>query len=121
VRTSSGQLPGCQGRSISSWAIVAPFTRATLVARSSTAPAVQNLGGWLTTIVARVCLDMLRSRTSRREEPLDGYLPEDIASSEEGTDPSTKRCWFSGGKIVGIELRADSTFLSELDLVLLDD
>jgi RNA polymerase sigma factor (sigma-70 family) len=32
---------------------------------------VQNLGGWLTTVVARVCLDMLRSRTSRREDPLD--------------------------------------------------
>jgi RNA polymerase sigma factor (sigma-70 family) len=31
---------------------------------------VQNLGGWLTTVVARVCLDMLRSRTARREEPL---------------------------------------------------
>ena len=33
---------------------------------------VENLGGWLTTVVARVCLDMLRSRRSRREEPLDG-------------------------------------------------
>ena len=31
---------------------------------------IDNLGGWLTTVVARVCLDMLRSRTSRREEPL---------------------------------------------------
>src|SRR4028118_759710 len=31
---------------------------------------VQNLGGWLTTVVSRVCLDMLRSRRSRREEPL---------------------------------------------------
>ena len=31
---------------------------------------VENLGGWLTTVVARVCLDMLRSRTSRRKEPL---------------------------------------------------
>src|SRR5947209_12082351 len=32
---------------------------------------VENLGGWLTTVVSRVCLDMLRSRTARREEPLD--------------------------------------------------
>jgi len=32
---------------------------------------VENRGGWLTTVVARVCLDMLRSRKSRREEPLD--------------------------------------------------
>src|SRR5262245_42220335 len=35
------------------------------------ADGVENLGGWLTTVVARVCLDMLRSRKSRREEPLD--------------------------------------------------
>jgi RNA polymerase sigma-70 factor, ECF subfamily len=36
---------------------------------------IENLGGWLTTVVARVCLDMLRSRKARREEPLDA--PED--------------------------------------------
>lgn len=38
---------------------------------------IANLGGWLTTVVGRVCLDMLRSRTSRREEPLpaDGLEP----------------------------------------------
>ncbi len=48
---------------------------------------VENLGGWLTTVVARVCLDMLRSRTSRREEPLGARLPEPIVSRAEGTDP----------------------------------
>jgi RNA polymerase sigma factor (sigma-70 family) len=37
---------------------------------------VENLGGWLTTIVARVCLDLLRSRRSRREEPAGEHLPE---------------------------------------------
>jgi RNA polymerase sigma-70 factor (ECF subfamily) len=37
----------------------------------STPGAIENLGGWLTTVVARVCLDMLRSRSTRREEPLD--------------------------------------------------
>src|SRR5215212_6915211 len=37
---------------------------------------VTNLGGWLTTVVARVCLDLLRSRKSRRGEPLGEYLPE---------------------------------------------
>ena len=36
----------------------------------SEARAVENLGGWLTTVVARICLDMLRSRKSRREEPM---------------------------------------------------
>ena len=39
---------------------------------------VENLGGWLTAVVARVCLDMLRSRKSRREEALDAYLPEPV-------------------------------------------
>ncbi|MCX4747488.1 sigma-70 family RNA polymerase sigma factor [Kitasatospora sp. NBC_01287] len=49
---------------------------------------VENLGGWLTTVVGRVCLDMLRSRTARREGPLEAPgadLPADGA--EEGTDP----------------------------------
>jgi RNA polymerase sigma factor (sigma-70 family) len=48
---------------------------------------VDNLGGWLTTVVARVCLDMLRSRTSRREQPLGAHLPEPIISPQEGVDP----------------------------------
>lgn len=48
---------------------------------------VENLGGWLTTIVARVCLDMLRSRGSRREEPLEDHVPEMVAAGEGGTDP----------------------------------
>jgi RNA polymerase sigma factor (sigma-70 family) len=53
---------------------------------------VENLGGWLTTVVARVCLDMLRSRTSRREEPLGqspgAHVPEPIVSrQEDGIDP----------------------------------
>lgn len=48
---------------------------------------VENLGGWLTTVVARVCLDMLRSRKSRREESLDAQVSEPIAGSEDGTDP----------------------------------
>src|SRR5262252_7053678 len=53
----------------------------------SDASAVENLGGWLTTAVARVCLDMLRSRQSRREEPLGVHVPDPIVSREEGTDP----------------------------------
>src|SRR5713226_7441691 len=48
---------------------------------------VENLGGWLTTVVARVCLDMLRSRNSRREEPLDVHVPEPITSREDSLDP----------------------------------
>jgi RNA polymerase sigma factor (sigma-70 family) len=48
---------------------------------------VANLGGWLTTVVARVCLDMLRSRKSRREEPLDVHVPDPIVSPADGVDP----------------------------------
>jgi len=48
---------------------------------------VGNLGGWLTTVVARVCLDMLRARQSRREEPLDAHLPDPFISPWEGIDP----------------------------------
>src|SRR6058998_4340487 len=48
---------------------------------------VENLGGWLTTVVARVCLDMLRSRESRREEPLGVHVSEPIVSREDGIDP----------------------------------
>lgn len=43
---------------------------------------VDNLGGWLTTIVARVCLNMLRSRNLRREEPLEVHLPDPLVSPE---------------------------------------
>src|SRR5215208_4182193 len=56
------------------------------LSRSDTSE-VENLGGWLTRVVARVCLDMLRSRKSRREEPLDVQLPEPIVSREDGIDP----------------------------------
>jgi len=64
------------------------------LSRSETS-GVENLGGWLTTIVARVCLDMLRSRKSRREESLEESLgqppgtpvPEPIVSREDGIDP----------------------------------
>lgn len=48
---------------------------------------VQNLKGWLTTVVARVCLDILRSRKSRREESLDAKLPEPMTKTEDGHNP----------------------------------
>ncbi|MFE2869393.1 sigma-70 family RNA polymerase sigma factor [Embleya sp. NPDC059259] len=48
---------------------------------------VHNLGGWLTTVVGRVCLDMLRSRKSRREDMWDTHVPDPIVSRAEGADP----------------------------------
>ncbi len=51
------------------------------------ASAVENLGGWLTTVVARISLNMLRSRDVRREAPLGVHLPEPIVDRADGTDP----------------------------------
>jgi len=48
---------------------------------------IENLGGWLTTVVARISLDMLRSRKSRGEEPLGAHLPQPVAGRADGGDP----------------------------------
>jgi RNA polymerase sigma-70 factor (ECF subfamily) len=53
----------------------------------SRASDVENLGGWLTTIVARVCLNMLRSRNLRREEPIGAHVPDPVVSFEDGVGP----------------------------------
>src|SRR5437667_5137189 len=56
------------------------------LSRSDTS-GVENLGGWLTTVVARVCLDTLRSRKARREEPMGAQVPEPIVGREDRTHP----------------------------------
>jgi len=48
---------------------------------------VENLGGWLTTVVARVSLNMLQSRKTRREDPAGSHLPEEITGSAESAGP----------------------------------
>src|SRR5262245_41239844 len=48
---------------------------------------IENLGGWLTTVVGRVCLDMLRARRARREESTDAWLPDPIVSTDPEGDP----------------------------------
>lgn len=53
----------------------------------SDADKIENLGGWLTTVVARICLDMLKSRKPEREESLDDLMAERLPSREVGTDP----------------------------------
>jgi RNA polymerase sigma factor (sigma-70 family) len=62
---------------------------------------VRNLGGWLTTLVARECLDLLRARTSRREEPLGVHLPDPILSAQDGIDPEQQALLAEG---VGLAL-----------------
>ncbi len=98
---------------------------------------IDNLGGWPTSVVARLCLDLLRSRQSRREEPSDTRAPEP-ASSNDGADPEPSR-WADavpevGGhprvvwevvvrddRIARIDMVAAADRLGELDLVLLGD
>ena len=53
----------------------------------SEASEIENLGGWLTTVVARVCLNMLRARNVRREESLEVHLPDPIISPEGELQP----------------------------------
>jgi RNA polymerase sigma-70 factor, ECF subfamily len=56
----------------------------------SDASSVENLGSWLTTIVARVCLNMLRSRKTRREELAGVHLPDPVISPDDGTNPEAR-------------------------------
>jgi len=48
---------------------------------------VDDLGAWLTTVVARICLNVLRSRATRREEPIGPHMPDPIVSAVDGVDP----------------------------------
>jgi RNA polymerase sigma-70 factor, ECF subfamily len=53
----------------------------------SDANEIENLGGWLTTVVARVCLNMLRSRRTHREEPMSVHIPDPVVGREDEFDP----------------------------------
>ncbi|MDP4509874.1 RNA polymerase sigma factor SigJ [Nonomuraea turcica] len=58
-----------------------------LRASRSDTGAADNVGAWLTTIVARVCLNVLRSRRTRREEPMGVHVPDPVISRLDGTNP----------------------------------
>src|SRR5437763_7799678 len=62
---------------------------------------IDNMGGWLTTVVARVCLDMLRARRSRREDYAGSWLPEPIVTVEEARGPEDEAILADG---VGLAL-----------------
>ena len=70
------------------------------------AAAVDNLGGWLTTVVSRVCLDMLRSRKSRREEPSGAQVTEPSVKRGEGADPEGEAVLGGGLGLVGARYAA---------------
>lgn len=48
---------------------------------------VNNLGAWLTTVVARLCLNVLRAREQRREDPLEVHVPDPVVNHDDGSDP----------------------------------
>ena len=52
--------------------------------------AVENLGGWLTTVVARICLNMLRSRNTRAELPYSPHTPDPVVSAADDADPELR-------------------------------
>ena len=62
---------------------------------------VENIAGWLTTVVARVCLNMLRTRERRREQPLDVHVPEPVIGHADGGDPEQEALL---GESVGLAL-----------------
>jgi RNA polymerase sigma factor (sigma-70 family) len=51
---------------------------------------IDNLAAWLTTVVGRICIDMLRARRARREELIDSYVPDPIVTAADGTDPESE-------------------------------
>jgi RNA polymerase sigma-70 factor (ECF subfamily) len=53
----------------------------------SDASVIENLGGWLTTVVARVCLNMLRARQTRHEQPMSVFVPDPVVSHEDDSTP----------------------------------
>ncbi|MBR0754913.1 sigma-70 family RNA polymerase sigma factor [Bradyrhizobium jicamae] len=77
-----GRLRAVAYRMLGSTAEVDDAVQETWLRLSRTdAAAVDNLGGWLTTVIARICLDMLRARKSRREEPMGPHVPEPLADN----------------------------------------
>src|SRR5436309_2597892 len=100
---------------------------------------VDDLGAWLRTVVARICLNVLRSRSARREEPIGPHLPDPIVSAADSLGYTVRRALVNGGpgvvtfagtdpfavlgftvareKIVEMNILADPERLRRLDLI----
>ena len=81
------------------------------------ADGVENLRGWLTTVIARVCLDMLRSRTSRREDPL---VTDEVERAAAEPGPESEAVLADSvvdGAVTGIELISEPEHLARLAVV----
>ncbi len=75
-------------RMLGSFAEADDAVQETWLRAAATDPAtVDNPSGWLTTVAARVCLNILRTRQARREEPLEVHIPDPILGPKGGTDP----------------------------------
>jgi RNA polymerase sigma factor (sigma-70 family) len=87
-RRGQTRLRGIAYRMLGSFAEVDDALQETwLRASSAMASEVEAPDAWLTTIVARVCLNLLRSRRTRREQPLEARLPDPVVSAPDGADP----------------------------------
>src|SRR5690606_37285030 len=73
---------------------------------------VTNLRGWLTTVVGRICLDMLRTRSSRREDPLDTFIPDPVITDIPSSDVRGPEAQALQAESVGLALMV---VLEELD------
>jgi RNA polymerase sigma factor (sigma-70 family) len=80
-------LKGVAYRMLGSLSEADDAVQETWVRLSRTDKAIDNLDAWLTTVVARVCLNMLRSRESRREQPMGPHVPDPIVDPQDGTSP----------------------------------
>jgi DNA-directed RNA polymerase specialized sigma24 family protein len=90
--------------------------------RHAPASQVDDLGAWLTTVVARICLNVLRSRAARREEPIEPHMPDPIVSAVDAVDPEHEALIedsVTGGKVVEMNILADPARLQRLDLTVL--
>jgi RNA polymerase sigma factor (sigma-70 family) len=81
---------------------------------------VDNLGGWLTTVVARVCLNMLQARKVRREDPIDGALADPAAGREDVVDPEDEALLAEGVGLALLVVLDTLTPAERLALVLHD-
>jgi RNA polymerase sigma-70 factor (ECF subfamily) len=110
-----GQLRAVAYRMLGSMADAEDAVQEAWVRLDSSPPStVDNLGGWLTTVVARVCLDMLRSRNARRELPLPDRFPDPVVSDDDTVDPEQEALV---GDAVGLALMVVLETLSPAERV----
>jgi RNA polymerase sigma factor (sigma-70 family) len=80
---------------------------------------IDNLGGWLTTVVGRICLDLLRARKARPQEPLDVHLPDPVVSPESAAGTAVAGADVAAGAGDGIDPEHEALLADSVGLALL--